>query len=78
MLNVDTVLMDSILKFAVIDIPKLGMDEALVLLRRAFATQLRRFSDEFDFSDRAEELLKIATDALVAKQAVEAAMPLAA
>jgi hypothetical protein len=64
MLNVETVLMNSILKFAIIDIPKLGMDQALVLLRRAFNTQLGRFSDEFDFSPRAEELLRIATDAL--------------
>jgi hypothetical protein len=67
MLNVETVLMDSILKFAVIDIPKLGLDEALVLLRRAFTTQLRRFSDEFDLSARTEQLLRIATEALATK-----------
>ncbi len=80
MLNVETVLMDSILKFAVIDIPKLGLDESLVLLRRAFNTQLSRFSDEVDLGGRAEELLKIATDALLGKlDADEAvAMPLAA
>ncbi len=30
MLNVETVLMDSILKFAIIDLPKLGLDEAVV------------------------------------------------
>ncbi len=77
MLNVETVLMDSILKFAVIDIPKLGLEEALVLLRRAFATQLRRFSDEFDFSGRVDELLRIATDALATKLATDkvVAMP---
>jgi hypothetical protein len=67
MLNVETVLMDSILKFAIIDIPKLGLEEALVLLRRAFNTQLHRFSEQFDLSARTEELLQIATDALKAK-----------
>ena len=67
MLNVETVLMDSILKFAVMDIPKLGLEEAVVLLRRAFNTQLRRFSEEFDLSDRVEALLRIATDALITK-----------
>src|SRR4051794_5379931 len=43
MLNVETMLMDSILKFAILDIPKLGLDAALVLLRRAFNTQLIAF-----------------------------------
>jgi hypothetical protein len=80
MLNVETVLMDSILKFAIIDIPKLGLEDALILLRRAFNTQLRRFSDEFDMSPRAEELLRIATEALVTKMAADQVieMPLAA
>ncbi len=67
MLNVETVLMDSILKFAIIDIPKLGLADAVISLRRAFNTQLRRFSDEFDLSPRAEELLRIATEALVTR-----------
>lgn len=67
MLNTETILMNSILKFAIIDIPKLGLDQAVVLLRRAFNTQMRRFSDEFDLSPRAEELLRIATDALLSK-----------
>ena len=71
MLNVETVLMNSILKFAIIDLPKLGEEQALVLLRRAFNTQLGRFSDEFDLSPRAEELLWIATDALRTKVAAE-------
>jgi hypothetical protein len=71
MLNVETVLMDSILKFAVIDIPKFGLAEATVLLRRAFKTQLHRFSDEFDLSTRTDELLKIATDALISKLAAD-------
>jgi len=80
MLNVETVLMDSILKFAIIDIPKLGLEEAVTLLRRAFTTQLRRFSDEFDMTDRAEALLRIATDALLSKLPTEnvVALPLAA
>ena len=84
MLNVETVLVDSILKFALIDIPKLGFEEAAVLLRRAFKTQLHRFSEEFDMSTRAEELLKIATDALITKLptdnvvAMPAPMPMAA
>jgi hypothetical protein len=71
MLNVETVLMDSILKFALIDIPKLGLAEATVLLRRAFKTQLHRFSDEFDLSTRTDELLKVATDALISKLAAD-------
>lgn len=86
MLNVETVLMDSILKFAIIDIPKVGLEQAVVCLRRAFNTQLRRFSDEFDMSPRAEQLLKIATDALlttlptdnVIAMPARAEMPLAA
>ncbi len=71
MLNVETVLMDSILKFALLDIPKIGLEAAAVLLRRAFNTQLRRFSDEFDFTARVESLLKIATEALASKLAAD-------
>jgi hypothetical protein len=71
MLNTETVLMDSILKFVMIDIPKLGLEQAVVVLRRAFNTQLRRFSDEFDLSSRAEELLRIATGALLTKLAMD-------
>lgn len=80
MLNTETVLMDSILKFALIDVPKLGLDGALVNLRRAFQTQLHRFSDLFDLSPRTEELLRIATEALVSKLPAENVieMPLAA
>jgi len=78
MLNTETLLMDSILKFALIDIPKLGLEEASVLLQKTFATQLRRFSDEFDLSDRTEALLRIATDALLSKLPTENALPLAA
>lgn len=80
MLNVETVLMDSLLKFALIDIPAIGLSEALELLRRAFRTQLRRFSDEFDFTERTEELLRVATQALVEKTTRDnvMALPLAA
>ncbi|MBV9084664.1 MAG: hypothetical protein JOZ62_18465 [Acidobacteriaceae bacterium] len=80
MLNVETVLMDSILKFALIDIPKLGLEEAVIVLRRAFKTQLSRFSDEFDLSNRTEDLLRIATDALLSKLPTSnvVTMPLAA
>ncbi|HEY7212149.1 MAG TPA: hypothetical protein VH477_17880 [Bryobacteraceae bacterium] len=67
MLNVETVLMDSILKFAIIDIPKMGLEDAAVLLRRAFNTQLHRFSDECALSDRTEDLLRVATEALASK-----------
>ncbi|MBV8812492.1 MAG: hypothetical protein JO033_27795 [Acidobacteriaceae bacterium] len=80
MLNVETLLMDAILKFAIIDIPKMGVDNALVYLRRVFNTQLRRFSDEFDLSSRSEELLRIVTDALLTTLPTDkvVAMPLAA
>jgi hypothetical protein len=80
MLNVETVLVDSILKFAIVNIPELGLDEAVAILRRAFQTQLRRFSDQFDLSERTEELLGIATDALSGKLPVDnvVEMPLAA
>lgn len=84
MLNVDTVLMDSILKFAIIDLPTMELEDAVRHLRRAFEVQLNRFSSEFDLSRRADQLLKIATDALVTKlaqaQALEAPedLPLAA
>lgn len=80
MLNTETVLMDSLLKFALIDLPKMSVAEALVPLRRAFNTQLRRFSDQFDFSVRSEELLRIATEALASKLPVDnvVSLPLAA
>ena len=80
MLNVETILMDSILKFALIDIPAMGLEEASVILRRVFATQLRRFSDEVDLTPRVEELLRIATDALHSKLSNDnvVSMPLAA
>jgi hypothetical protein len=80
MLNVETVLMDSILKFAIIDIPKLGLDASLALLRRALKTQLKRFSIQFDLSPNAEKLLQIMTAALTIKltPATVISLPLAA
>ena len=74
MLNVETMMMDAILKFAVIDIPKMGLEESLAILRRTFNTQLRRFSEEFDLSAKTEELLSIMTDALTGKQASDTAV----
>lgn len=71
MLHNETVIMDGILKFAVMDIPKLGMDDAVALLRRTIHTQMRRFSKEFDLSPHADELLQIITDALRTKLAEE-------
>jgi hypothetical protein len=74
MLNVDTMLMNSILNFAVIDVPTVGLQAAVKMLRRAFEVQLRRFSSEFDMTLRVDELLKVATDALIAKMASDKAM----
>jgi hypothetical protein len=73
MLNVDTVLMDSILNFAVTDVPELGLDAAVKLLRRAFEVQLRRFSTELDMTGHVDELLQVATNALITKLAAEKA-----
>ena len=80
MLNVETMLMDSILKFAIVNIPALGLEEAVAILRRNFEIHLHRFSDEFDLSGRADELLAIATAALIGKLPVDnvVEMPLAA
>jgi hypothetical protein len=64
MLNVDTMLMDAVLKFAIIDVPNSGLEYASRRIRGAFAVQLHRFSDEFDLSARSKELLLIATDEL--------------
>ncbi|MGC2662211.1 MAG: hypothetical protein WA324_29975 [Bryobacteraceae bacterium] len=78
MLNVETVLMNSFLKFAVVDINRLGLEEASEVLRREVAKNLRRFSDEFDLSIYTANLLRIATDALKTKQAAEMELPIAA
>jgi hypothetical protein len=84
MLNVDTVLMNSILNFAVVDVPEVGLEAAVKMLRRAFEVQLRRFSSEIDMTVHTDELLKVVTDALLTKLAatnvmeLPADMPLAA
>lgn len=75
MLHVETMLMDAILRFSIMDIPEIGLEQALIRLRRTFRVQLHRFSEHFDLSVRSEELLQIATDALVAKLAAAAALP---
>ncbi len=69
MLHVETMLMDAILRFSITDLPTIGMEQSLIRLRRTFRVQLRRFSEQFDLSSHSEELLGIATDALVAKMA---------
>lgn len=84
MLNVETVLMNSILNFAVTDVPEVGLDAAVKMLRRAFEVQLRRFSTELDMTVYVDKLLKVATDALMMKLALDKVqqlpldMPLAA
>jgi hypothetical protein len=84
MLNVDTVLMNSILNFAVTDVPSAGLETAVKMLRRNFEIQLRRFSLEIDMTVYVDQLLKVATDALLTKVASERAaqipveMPVAA
>jgi hypothetical protein len=72
MLHVETMLMDAILRFSIIDLPTIGMEDSLARLRRTFRVQLHRFSDQFDLSPHAEELLRIATDTLVSKMAADA------
>jgi hypothetical protein len=77
MFNTETALMDAILKFTQIDLPKMKFDDAAEL-RRAFRNNLRRFSKEIDLSDPAEELLRIATDVLLTEQADQEQIQLAA
>ena len=76
MLHVETMLMDAILRFSIIDLPTIGLEASLIRLRRTFRVQLRRFSEQFDLSPRSEELLRIATDALVTKMNNEIVMDL--
>jgi len=78
MFKAETLLMDAILKFTQIDIPSMKFEAAVAELRRAFHTDLRRFSKDFDLSPRTDELLRIATDALLSSTAYEQEMPIAA
>lgn len=64
MFHVETALMDEVLKFTQINIPKLGLDQAAAELRAGFRRNLRRFSELVDFAARTDDLLRIATEAL--------------
>jgi hypothetical protein len=78
MFHVETLLMDEILKFTQVSIPKLGLETAAAELHSAFERHLHRFSDEFDLAERAGELFSIATRALRTREVEENEMPLAA
>jgi hypothetical protein len=78
MFHIETLLMDEILKFTQINIPKMGLQNAALELQSAFSRHLRRFTEEFDLSQRCAELLQIATDALRSHQVEEEQMPMAA
>jgi hypothetical protein len=78
MFHVETLLMDEVLKFTQMNIAEFGIEAAAVELRAAFMRHLRRFTDEFDMSDRCDELLYIATEALRTRRIEEEEMPVAA
>ncbi|MGA7414762.1 MAG: hypothetical protein WBW33_30110 [Bryobacteraceae bacterium] len=78
MFNTETELMDSILKFTQIDIPSMKFEDALAELRRSFRVDLRRFSNEVDLSEHADELLRIATEVLLTSEAEADSLPRAA
>lgn len=78
MFHVETLLMDEILKFTQINIPKLGLEAAAAELRGAFERHLRRFTDQFDLAERCDELISIATDALRTHQYEEKELLIAA
>jgi hypothetical protein len=78
MFTVETLLMDEILKFTQINIPKLGLEKAAAELHSAFERHLRRFTSEFDLSELAGELIALATEALRAYLFEDTQMPVAA
>lgn len=78
MFHVETLLMDEILKFTQINMPKLGFEKAAAELHTAFERHLRRFTDEFDLGSRSGELLSIAADALRTRPIEQNEMPIAA
>lgn len=78
MFNTETALMNAILKFTQIDLPKMKFDDAAAELRRAFRNNLRRFSKDIDLSSRAEDLLRIATEVLLTEEPAEEQVRLAA
>lgn len=67
MLKADTALMNAVLKFAVVEIGSRGLNDASQRLRKSFVVHLKRLSDEFDLSGKAEELLAVASEALRGK-----------
>ena len=74
MLNAETAIVDCMLKFSVVDVPNLGLETALKRVRRSLGLQLKRFCAEFDLSNRADELLGVATGrlkALISKEEAE-------
>jgi hypothetical protein len=47
--------MNAVLKFAIVDLPNAGLDDALQSLRNGFSVQLNRFP-EVDLSNRTESV----------------------
>ncbi|HXR78626.1 MAG TPA: hypothetical protein VN737_21795 [Bryobacteraceae bacterium] len=78
MFHIETALMDEVLKFTQINIPKLGLDHAVEELRSGFKRNLRRFSDLADFEEHKDDLLRVATEALGFGFDDGATMPIAA
>ena len=74
MFSVETALMDEVLKFTQINIPKWGLDKAVEELRSAFRKHLHRFAEEFDMADRTEELLSILTNVILGYEDKESAV----
>jgi hypothetical protein len=77
MFNIETALMNEILKFTQINIAQMGIEKASSDLRSAFEKHLHRFTDEFDMAENAERLLQIATEALLSHHRYEDQMPVA-
>ncbi len=64
MFNAETKLMDQVLKFALINVPKLGFDQASLVLQSNIEMQLKRFSHTVCMSSRTGELIAVASSAL--------------
>jgi|SRR5579875_631285 len=65
MLHAETAIVEAILKLGTTDISQVGLDKAISRAIRSLSVQLNRLSKEFDFSGRAEGLLRIATEQLL-------------
>lgn len=63
-LHGEAAIMDAVLKFAIVDIPKIGLSKASSSIRKKFAFILNHLSSEFDMSSRADDLLLVATNEL--------------